>query len=204
MTTASVPIGLYHPGRSLLHRTPTGVKLVLMFAAIVTVTFSRTWLHIAIAAGGAAALYLLARIPPRIAWSQLRPLRYVLIVVAALQVWLSGPLAALLVCGTVLVTVALAALITLTTPMTAMLDAVATALGPLRRFGVRPDRIGLLLAMTIRCIPLVIGIVGTVSQAAKARGVGSSLRALAAPTVIRSLRAADALGEALLARGADD
>jgi biotin transport system permease protein len=85
-----------------------------------------------------------------------------------------------------------------------MLDALLPVLRPLRRLGVDPDRIALLLAVTIRCIPMIAGIVTTVTEARKARGLGFSVVALGAPVVIRSLRAADALGEALIARGADD
>jgi biotin transport system permease protein len=197
-------IGLYHPGSSLLHRLPAGVKLLAMLAGVVGIVLLRQWWQLAIAAAVVAALYAAARIPPRVAWDQVRPLRYLIPVVAALQWWLSGWQAAVAVCGTVLIGVSLAALVTLTTRVTSMLDAVAVLLRPLRRFGLDPDRIGLLLALTIRCIPLLAGIVAAVSEARRARGLGFSLVALAAPVVIRSLRSADALGEALVARGADD
>jgi ABC-type amino acid transport system permease subunit len=55
-----------------------------------------------------------------------------------------------------------------------------------------------------RSIPLLVGIVREVSEARKARGAGFSLRALAAPAVVRALRSADAMGDALIARGVDD
>lgn len=197
-------LGLYHPGRSLLHRMPAGLKLLTMLAAVIGIVLLRQWWQLGLAALGVAALYALARIPLRVAWSQVRPLRYLIPVVAVLQVLLSGWQAAVRVCAMILLAVALAALVTLTTRVTAMLDTVARALGPLRRTGVDPDRVALLLAMTIRCIPLVVGIVAAATEARKARGLGFSLVALGAPVVVRSLRAADALGEALVARGADD
>ena len=200
----STHIGLYHPGTSVLHRIPAGIKLLAMLLAVVGVVLLHRWWELAIAAAVTAALFAIARLPASVAWSQLRPLRYVVVLVAALQWVLAGWHAAVMVCGTVVVTVALAALVTLTTRVTAMLDALGVALRPLRRLGVDTDRIGLLLALTIRCIPLVAGIVTAVSEARKARGLGFSIRALAAPVVIRSLRSADALGEALIARGADD
>jgi biotin transport system permease protein len=198
------PIGLYHPGTSVLHRIPAGIKLLAMLLAVVGVVLLHRWWELAIAASVTAVLFAVARIPPHLAWSQLRPLRYIIVLVAALQCMLAGWHAAVMVCGTIVVTVALAALVTLTTRVTAMLDALGVALHPLRRLGVDTDRIGLLLALTIRCIPLVAGIVTAVSEARRARGLGFSVRALAAPVVIRSLRSADALGEALIARGADD
>lgn len=202
MSTPS--IGLYVPGRSAVHRAPAGAKLAVMFAAIIVVVALRLWWQLAIAAGIVMLLYAWAHIPPRIAWAQIRPLRYLIPILAALQWYLADWQTALRICSMLLLTVGIAALVTVTTRISAMLDTLCRALGPLRRVGVDPDRIALLLATTIRCIPLVAGIVGAVTEARKARGLGFSVVALGAPVVIRSLRAADALGEALIARGADD
>jgi len=120
-----------------------------------------------------------------------------------LATWL-GHFVLLLVGGSLLISVAIAALVTLTTRVTEMLDVCQWLLRPLRRVGVDPDRVGLVLALTIRCIPLLVGIVRDVSDARKARGAGFSLRAMAAPAVVRALRSADAIGDALIARGVDD
>lgn len=198
------PLGLYHPGTSVLHRLPAGAKLALMLVAIIGIALLRQWWQLALAGAVVVVLYAVARIPWRIAWAQLAPLRYLIPIVAALQWWLASWQKAVMVCGAIILAVALAALVTVTTRSTAILDAMVRALRPLRRVGVDPDRMALLLALTIRCIPLVVGIVTEVSEARKARGVTFSLVALGAPVVIRSLRAADALGEALVARGADD
>lgn len=197
-------IGLYVPRNSPVHRAPAGLKLLLMLVAIVSVMLLRQWWQLLIATGVVVLLYAVARIGPRIAWSQLRPLRYFVPVVAALQWWLAGWQMAVWVCGTIVLAVAIAALVTLSTRVSAMLDAMVRAFAPLRWFRVDVERIALLLAVTIRCIPMVAGIVTTVSEARKARGLGFSLVSLGAPVVIRSLRTADALGDALIARGVDD
>jgi biotin transport system permease protein len=201
---SAATLGLYYPRQSALHRLSAGRKLGGMFAAVVAVVLLRQWWQLAIAAAGVALLYGAARIPPRIAWTQLRPLQYLIPILAVLQLWLAGWQTAVRVCGMIVLAVAIAALVTLTTRVSDMLDALLPVLRPLRRVGVDPDRIALLLAVTIRCIPLIAGIVTTVTEARKARGLGFSVVALGAPVVIRSLRAADALGEALIARGADD
>lgn len=201
---SAATLGLYHPGSSVLHRISAGWKLAGMLVAIVAVVLLRPWWPLAIAAAAVALCYGAARIPPRIAWEQLRPLKYLIPILAALQLWLADWQTAVTVCGTIVLAVAIAALVTLTTRVSEMLDALLPMLQPLRRLGVDPDRIALLLAVTIRCIPLIAGIVATVTEARKARGLGFSVVALGAPVVIRSLRAADALGEALAARGADD
>lgn len=200
-------IGLYVAGNSPLHRMPAGLKLLLLALGIFSVLLlHRPW-QMGLAVLAVLALYALAAIPRRIAWAQLRPLVWIVVIVAVFQVIFAGVDRAAMVAGALVVNVALAALLTLTTKVTAILDVCQWLLRPFRRIGIDPDRVGLMLALTIRCVPLVAGIVAEVSDARKARGVTGlrgSVVALAAPAVIRALRTADAIGESLTARGVDD
>lgn len=134
---------------------------------------------------------------------QLVPLWWVLALAVPIQTLTTGwPTAVQLGCR--LHAIALgAALFAALTPVTAMLDAVAVVLRPFARW-IDPTRVGLALALTVRCLPLLVDLMTEVRQARQARGAGRSVRALAVPLVVRSLREADALGEALRARGADD
>lgn len=198
-------IGLYRPGTSFLHRLPAWVKLLLLIISIVTATVVvRTPTQVGIVAALVAALFLLARIPVKVALAQLRPIIWMLLIIGVFQVIITSPARAVVVCGVLLISVALAALVTLTTRVTDMLDTVTRALGPLRRFGVDPDRIGLMLALAIRCIPILATIVHEVAEARKARGLQWSMTALVTPVLVRALRTADAMGDALVARGVDD
>ncbi|SEC33313.1 energy-coupling factor transporter transmembrane component T family protein [Rhodococcus koreensis] len=198
-------IGLYRPGDSLLHRMPAGLKLLLLILSIVAATvFVRTPLEVGVVVVLVGLLFVVASIPWRVAVAQLRPVVWMLLIIAVFQVLITSPSRAVVVCGVLVISVALAALVTLTTRVTDMLDTVSRALGPLRRVGVDPDRIGLLLALAIRCIPLLTGIVQEVAQARKARGLQWSMTALATPVLVRALRTADAMGDALVARGVDD
>ncbi|MDG3010909.1 energy-coupling factor transporter transmembrane protein EcfT [Rhodococcus sp. D2-41] len=198
-------LGLYHPGRSLLHRTPAGLKLAALVVAIVALTLvvRRPW-QLAPAAAVITLLFAAARLPARLVAAQLRPLVPMLVVIGAFQWIFTGWRRALVVCGVLALSMALASLVTLTTRVTEMLDVTVRVLGPLRRVGVNPDRVGLVLAMAIRCIPLITELVRSVTEARKARGLGFSLRALAVPVVVGALRSADAMGDALAARGVDD
>lgn len=196
-------IGLYSPGTSLLHRAPTLLKLFLLSLCVVLIgTSSDPWV-----VGGAAAcallLFVVARVPVRAAAAQVAPILLILLVAVPIQGLLSGWMIAALMAGRLLVAVALAALFTMTTTVTAVLEAFQTLLRPFRRF-IDADRVGLLVALTIRCIPLVADIVREVLEARTARGTQGSLLSIAVPVVVRSLYAADALGEALIARGLDD
>lgn len=197
-------IGLYHPGTSVLHRISAGWKLSGMFAAMAgLLALHHPW-EIGVAAGIVTGWYALARIPPRVLLRQLWPLRWLLLIITVLQVVLSGWQTAVLVCGGLLISMAIATLVTLTTRVSDILDVCQRLLRPFAKLGVDADRVGLVLAMTIRCIPLVAGIVDEVGQARKARGLDFSVVALVVPVVVRALRSADAMGDALIARGVDD
>ncbi|MGS0688526.1 energy-coupling factor transporter transmembrane component T family protein [Nakamurella sp. GG22] len=196
-------LGLYQPGSSILHRISAGWKLLLLLVGITAILLLSAPWQLAVAAAVVAGIFLLARIPPRVAVAQLWPMRWFILMVAVFQVIFAGWERAVMVCGSLLLTVAIAAVVTLTTRVTSMLDVFGKLLRPFRRW-VDADRAGLLLALTIRCIPLMVGIVHEVAEARKARGAGFSLRALAAPAVVRALRSADAMGDALIARGVDD
>lgn len=196
-------IGLYFAGTSPVHRMPAIAKLVVLAAAMVAVALIADLWQLAGALAVVAALFAIARVPARAAWDQVAPVVWVLVFAVPLQALFAGWEVAGLMAGRLVTAVALAALFTLTTTVSAVLDAFRLLLRPFGRL-VDADRVGLLIALTIRCIPLIGDIVREVLDARRARGVGRSLRALAVPVVIRSLYAADAIGEALVARGFDD
>jgi biotin transport system permease protein len=196
-------IGVYVPGSSPLHRLGAGVKLMLLAASVIVVAMLPEWWMAAIALGVAVALFAVAGIPWRVAVRQLVPVLWILAIAAPLNAVFSGWESALAMSLRVSAFVALAAVVTLTTRVSAMLDAMQRALRP---FGDRvdADRIGLVLAMTVRAVPLMVEIVRAVLEARRARGAEGSMRAVAVPVVVRALQTADGMGEALIARGVDD
>jgi biotin transport system permease protein len=196
-------IGVYVPGSSPLHRMGAGVKLVLLAASVIVVAMLPEWWMAAIALGVAVALFAVAGIPWRVAVRQLVPVLWILAIAAPLNAVFSGWESALAMSMRVSAFVALAAVVTLTTRVSAMLDAMQRALRPLGD-RVDADRIGLVLAMTVRAVPLMVEIVRAVLEARRARGAEGSIRAIAVPVVVRALQTADGMGEALIARGVDD
>jgi len=201
-------IGLYRPGTSLVHRAPALLKLAVLAVLMVLVGVVADPVLLAGEFALVLALYALAGIPPLAAWPQIGPILWILVFAVPVQVLVAGGsvagwTTAGLMAGRLLVAVALAALFTLSTTVTAVLEAFQIMLRPFRRW-VDADRVGLLVALTIRCIPLVAEIVREVLEARRARGAQASVVALAVPVVVRSLYAADAIGEALAARGLDD
>jgi biotin transport system permease protein len=191
-------------GRSWLHRSPAALKLAGLAGLVVGVLLLRSPAAVGLAAAATLGLYASAGIGPAAAWGQVRPLRWIVLIVLTFQTLTAGWETGALVVGKLVITVALAGLLTLTTPTTELLDVIERLLRPLRFVGVRPDRPALVLALAIRAVPLVAGIAAQVRDAQRARGLHGSARAYAVPLVVRSLQHADALGEALVARGFDD
>lgn len=196
-------IGLYSPGNSLVHRAPTLLKLLLLSLGVGVVTLLGDPRQLGVALIVVALLFIVAGVPLKASVRQIAPILWMLLLAVPLQALLAGWLVAGLMAGRLLIAVALAALFTLTTTVTAVLEAFDTLLRPFSRW-IDTERVGLLVALTIRCIPLVTEIVQEVLEARRARGTRGTLRALAVPVIVRSLYAADALGEALAARGVDD
>ena len=192
------------PGRSVVHRAPAGVKLALLAIGLLALGLVRTPGTVCAGLAVVGVLALASRLPARVLWGLIRPALLVCLVVGALQVWLAGPVSAAVTVGWLLTAVAGAGLVTATTSMQALLDAVVRAVRPLRRVGVDPERVALTLSLAISSVPVVARLAGEVRQARMARGAERSVRALAVPLVIRTVRHADRLGEALRARGVDD
>ena len=70
--------------------------------------------------------------------------------------------------------------------------------------GRRPERVGLLVALGVRSVAVIIELSREVRQAQLARGASASPLAFIVPLVVRTLRHADRLADALIARGIDD
>lgn len=190
--------------RSWLHRATAGAKLGGLAVLVVGVLLLRTPVAVGAAAAGVVVLYASAGISQRRAWQQVRTLRWVVVILLTFQTLSSGWETGVLVVGKLVITVALAGLLTLTTPTSDLLDVIERMLRPLRFVGVNPDRAALVLALAIRAVPVVAGLAAQVRDAQRARGMHGSIRAYAVPLVVRSLQHADNLGEALVARGLDD
>jgi len=197
-------LSLSVPGTSPLHRATAGAKLlVLLVLSVLTVWLKQPW-QIAVVLAVVLLGYAVAQLPFSLVWRQLRPLLWVLLLLGAVQAWLAGWRSAVAVVGTVAVLVLAAALVTLTTRTTAMADAVVVACRPLKVFGVDPERVGLMLALGMRSVPVVVGAANDVRDAQRARGVVFAPQAYTVALVVRSVRMATALGDALVARGLDD
>jgi biotin transport system permease protein len=198
------PLGLYRHGTSALHRLPAGTKLAglaVLGAAVVAArgpVASLALLAVAVAANVAG------RVPLRSVLRSLLPVLVTAVLVAAFQWWQRGPAVAVEVAADLLSLVLAAGAVTATTPADRMLDLLDRALRPLRVLGVRPDVVALAVALMLRTVPALLATAHEVRDAARARGLERSPRALLVPAAVRTVARARATGEALAARGIGD
>ena len=196
--------GIYQPGTSALHRAGAGVKLLGLLVFSTSLVGWRSPVMVLVCLVVVLVLYNIAGFGVRTIASQVWPLRWIVLLLFPFQCWTAGWRAATGIVGTLVLTVVGAALISLTTRVTDLLDVIARLLQPARAIGVDPDRVALLLALTIRAIPVIAGTLQEASHARRARGLEHSTRALITPIVVRTIRHADRVGDALAARGIDD
>jgi biotin transport system permease protein len=198
-------LALYSPGSSLLHRTPAGLKLAAL-AALSVLLFAVP--ELPVAAGALAVVVVLglagAGYTPRGLLAQLRP---VWLWLAGLLVFhllvtdlATGALAVLRLATLVLA----AAVVTGTSKVAELVAVIEWLCAPLRLAGVRPARIGLAVAMTLRFIPVVAERAERIREAQAARGAARPVFLMLVPLLVQVLQLAHTTAEALDARGADD
>ena len=194
-------IATFHHAKTPVHRLRPGAKIAAVFIGGTLVFVFAEWRALAVLAGAVLVLYALARIPPGLALAQIRPAFLILIAIFALHAIFGEWLFGVFVVARFAVVIMLAALVTLTTRVSEMVAALEIGLGPARHIGVDPSRVALAVAMAIRFIPVIATEAAAIREAQAARGLHRSFVAILVPLVIRSLRMADGVAEALDARG---
>ncbi|WP_153505836.1 energy-coupling factor transporter transmembrane component T family protein [Cumulibacter manganitolerans] len=197
-------IGVYQPGDSPLHRLPASAKLAALLVLGIALAVIPGWPS---AVAALVVSVLIAAVSGmRFAVMLRRMLGLALVVgtLAGYLTWQHGWERAVGVVGDLLALALLATVVTATTPVDAVLDAVARAVRPLARIGVNPEQVALAFSLVLRGIPTTLEIADETRMAARARGLQRDPRALLSPMVIRTVAHARATGEALHARGVLD
>jgi biotin transport system permease protein len=198
-----VSVGVYVHQLSPLHALSPGVKLFAL-AAISTglVLTPNIWVQLC-ALIVALGLFRVARLDLRLAWQQIRPVLPIILILLAVQWFTVDPLAALSVALRLSALVLLAALVSITTKVSAMIEAISWAVRPLAYLGISPTKIGLTISLALRFIPLIAEQLDEVREAQRARGLERNVLALVVPLLVRTLKMATEIGDAIEARSFD-
>lgn len=197
-------VGTYQPGTSAVHRLPVGPKALALAVFSLAVVLVRSMPASPVFLSLALAAAALARVPLAALARALRGVLVLVVVLAAVQWLVNGPAKAVETTLDLLALALAALVLTSTTPVNAMLDAIVRWLGPLRRLGVAPERVALAFSLAIAALPGTLTLALETRDAARARGLGRHPRAYLTPFVVRVVARAHETGDALHARGLGD
>ncbi len=193
--------GLYLSGVSLIHRMQAGLKLLILLAAgwsLMWVTRPAWLLAVCLVV---LMLFWIARVPLREVWLRIKPLAWFLLAIGLYVAWADGWHAAVAATLRLASLVMLALLVTLTTPLPAMMDVVTLVMRPLERMGLlHAERVSLAFGMTLRMVPELHAQWNHIREAQAARGLESHPVALIVPMLVRTLRRADDMADAIDSR----
>lgn len=195
--------GLYIEGRSALHRASAGAKILAMIALGTGVFLTPDWPVVGFVIVTVLLLYPASGFGPRIIWAQIKPILWLLAIFFAVQLWLNDWQAGLLVVTRIAAIVMFASLVTLTTKTSDLLSSLERAMGLLRPLGVNPEKVSLAISMVLRFIPVIATVASEIRDAQRARGLDRSILAMIVPLIIRTLKMADDVADAIEARSFD-
>lgn len=195
--------GLYISRRSPIHVLSAKAKVLVLAITSIVVFRVPEPIALSILLGLTSLLLVIAKLPLRSIWLQLRPVIPLLVAVLLIQGlmgdWLTGLVA--LLRFTILIV--LATIVTLTTRTSELMEAIEQALQPCKRWGINPAQVSLMLTLSMRLIPLLLTQFHEIQEAQRARGLDRNGLALFVPFIVKTLRMADELSDALDARGYD-
>jgi ABC-type cobalt transport system, permease component CbiQ and related transporters len=186
---------------TFLHRIPTGWKLIILAGISLAFPFiTSIWIP-AVMLCLILAVYVLCGREALMRLRTMKVLVPILLVIGAIQAitatWQDGLNSVIRLLAMIL----LADLVTLSSTMQSMMDALQPVLRPFARFGLRPRSLSLAVALVMRFIPYLLAAWRERDEAYRARtGKGASWR-LVAPFIVETLHLADRVAETLDARG---
>jgi biotin transport system permease protein len=196
-------LGLYIDRDSSIHALAPGVKMLVLALSAVALIAVDDWRVLGTILAAVLGLFVVARLPAREVAAQLRPVLFLglffFVIHWLLVSWQSGLVTVL----RFTILISLAVLITLTTRISDMVDALESGLRPLRVLGVNPAKVSLMISLAIRFVPLLIDLVREIQAAQRSRGLERSVTAVAVPLIVKTLRMASVLTDAIDARGYD-
>lgn len=191
--------GIYQPGTGWLFRTSAGWKYVMLLAITLPPLISTTWWVTLTALAVVLAVLRSSGITLRRALAIGWVLWMVLGVLTGYHLISLNPLGAIVHPGNILTAVLAARILTLTTPVPVLIDALVTGLRVVP--GVKEEKVALAVALMLRSIPYLVGSIDDARMAARARGLDRNPALLLTPVLLGAVAYAERTGEALTARG---
>ena len=192
---------LYEPGKGWLYRMPAGRKLLVLvvLGAVLMLVHRLSILTLSLLV--VMGLMYQSGLSFKKLWLQLKPMAWFLLILCIYSAWVQSPEAALEMLLRLASLILAAMLVSMTTPITQMMDLVVWLLRPFTRLGwVDPYKVSLALGLTLRLIPELSVQWNDIREAQSARGIQAGVMTMLFPMLVRTLRRAEELSEAIDAR----
>ncbi|MCM2294508.1 energy-coupling factor transporter transmembrane protein EcfT [Allorhizobium sp. BGMRC 0089] len=189
-------------GQTWLHRLPVTLKLAVLVFAGLGLSFSLSMPLQAAAALVTLVLYARVGLSPKAAFARIRPLLTTILLLGLFNIYALDMVSAITLTFRLLAILFLSAAITATTPLADFMAAFARLLAPLERLGlVNAADASLAVGLVLRFVPDIAARYQALKLAHTARGIPVRLHRLIGPLAIGVLKDADAIADAIDARG---
>ena len=222
-----ITLGQFFPGSSFIHRLDPRTKLIMLVVYIVALFTASGWVAYGVMFAFLLFCILISRIPVKNLLRGLKPLVFILVFTAILNlfltdgktVWLEfwvikitkeGTFRAIMMLLRILMLVSGTFLLTYTTSPIALTDGLESLLSPLKKLRLPVHELAMMMCISLRFIPTLIEETDKIMSAQKARGAdfetGSLLQRVKAlvpiliPLFISAFRRADELATAMECR----
>lgn len=193
---------LHVEGKGWLYRLSPRIKLIGLAGFSIALFMTRQPLLLLAALGVAAFVLAQAGLGWRETVARLRPVLLTIAVIALVSFALISPLDATITLLRLTALTLLATAITASVSISQFMDEITFALRPLERLGLaKAADVGLAVGLVVRFVPEVIGRYHTLRDAHRARGIETKPHLILVPLIIMTLKDADAIADAIDARG---
>jgi len=222
-----ITIGQYYPTGSIIHHIDPRVKLASTLIYITVLLFVNHFAGYLMAAVFIGFLIFLSKIPPLLIFRGLRPVMFVLIFAAAINLFLTpgqtvlfsfffiritleGTIMAAQMAARLTLLITGTSILTLTSSPIELTDGIESGLKPLKKFKVPAHDIAMMMTIALRFIPTLADELNKIMKAQKARGAdfdtgsimkrAKSLIPILVPLFVSAFKRADELATAMEAR----
>lgn len=193
---------LFVPGNSRLHRLSGGLKLGLLAVAGAGLMWVDDWRVLSAVLVAVVGLLWSAGAPVELLWLRVRSLFWVLIVLMVYTAVVQSVEHAVVVGLRVSVLMLGALVVSVSTSISELMAVVLWLLQPLERLGlVNTERVALAFGLTLRLIPELSVQWHEIREAQAARGLSANPLTMGVPMLLRTIRRAHEIAEAIDARG---
>ena len=193
---------LHVDGTGWLYRVSPRFKLLTLMGFSIALFLTRDLAALVAATVLAAGVLSATRLPLRDIALRLRPVMLTIFLVAAFSYLLLPVNDASVNLLRLTALALLATAVTITVSISQFMDEITLAAGPLERLGLlKAADIGLAVGLVVRFVPEIVNRYHAVRDAHRARGLPVRMATIIVPLVIMTLKDADAIADAIDARG---